>query len=213
MVKDEENREEEDLLDPKRYRTILDPVAHYVMARPGTENILLSFINAVFANKNEPSVQKITVLNPFNAKSYRDDKLVVVDILAEDESQRKFNIEFQVWDHKYFIERGIYYWARVYSRQLEDSKQYRGLRPVVSILLTDFQNSVKFGGLYKQLANKIHQSFSMGVASIVRLKLREGWLGARTSRPHQKLGKVLSAWRLARRVFTSTKSTDFGQIL
>ena len=121
MVKDEENREEEDLLDPKRYRTILDPVAHYVMARPGTENILLSFINAVFANKNEPSVQKITVLNPFNAKSYRDDKLVVVDILAEDESQRKFNIEFQVWDHKYFIERGIYYWARVYSRQLEDS--------------------------------------------------------------------------------------------
>ena len=53
----------------------------------------------------------------------------------------------------------------------------------------------------------------MGVASIVRLKLREGWLGARTSRPHQKLGKVLSAWRLARRVFTSTKSTDFGQIL
>ncbi|MDD3586536.1 MAG: Rpn family recombination-promoting nuclease/putative transposase [Thermoguttaceae bacterium] len=81
--------------------------------------------------------------------------------MAEDESHRKFNIEFQVCDHKYFIERGIYYWARAYSRQLQGGVKYVHLRPVVSIFLTDFHNPAKLGGLYERQADRIHQSFSI----------------------------------------------------
>ena len=36
----------------KRYRTILDPVVHYVFARPEEPDLLLSFVNAVFADKS-----------------------------------------------------------------------------------------------------------------------------------------------------------------
>lgn len=145
----------------KRYRTILDPVAHYVLASPGAEPKLLAFINSVFADKNEPAVERVTILNPFNPKEFPSEKQVVVDILAEDENKRKFNIEFQVWDHKFFIERGLYYWARAYSRQLAEGKKYEGLYPVVSIFLTDFQNPTKLGGLYERQSGKIHQSFKI----------------------------------------------------
>ncbi len=95
----------------KLYRTIHDPVVHYVLGRPGAEPNLLSFINSVFEDKGEPPVRQLSILNPFDAKTYLNDKQTIVDILAEDENHRKFNIEFQVWNHKFFIERCLYYWA------------------------------------------------------------------------------------------------------
>ncbi|MDD3586537.1 MAG: hypothetical protein PHQ75_05095, partial [Thermoguttaceae bacterium] len=76
MTENEMKKEMEDNIpDSKlKFRTILDPVAHYVLARPGAERNLLSFINAVFADKNEPLVEQVTIMNPFDAKTFPNEK-------------------------------------------------------------------------------------------------------------------------------------------
>ena len=105
---------------------------------PKNEPILRSFINAVLGDIGKPPIVKATVLNRFNIKEFAVDKAIVLDVRAEDENKRQFNIEVQIASHLAFPGRVLHYWSQLYTSQLRIGGDYTELHPVVSIVVTEF---------------------------------------------------------------------------
>jgi len=148
--------------EPIKYRVLNDAVIRYILCGNGSEEKLKAFLNSVFVDKGDGlRIEKLTILNPFDPKTFPTDKQASLDMLVEDNRQRKVNLEFQVWDHSFFIERCLFYWSRVYSRRLQEGNKYGGLHPVISVIVTDFQNPQKMDAGLQELTSRIHQSFSI----------------------------------------------------
>jgi predicted transposase/invertase (TIGR01784 family) len=86
----------------------------------------------------EPAIVKATVLNPLNIQEYPTDKQIRLDVRVEDETGRKYNVEVQTADHTGFRNRMLYYWSETYGALLERGNDYSLLRPVRSIVITEF---------------------------------------------------------------------------
>lgn len=105
---------------------------------PKNEPILRDFINAVLEDIGMPRIAKATVKNRFNIKEFAADKDIVLDVQVEDENKRKFDIEVQIASHSAFPNRVLHYWSDLYSAQLRVGDDYTELRPVTSIIITEF---------------------------------------------------------------------------
>ncbi len=105
---------------------------------PKNEPLLRDFINAVLEDIGMPRIAKATVKNRFNIKEFAADKDIVLDVQVEDENKRKFDIEVQIASHSAFPNRVLHYWSDLYSSQLRIGGDYTELRPVTSIIITEF---------------------------------------------------------------------------
>ncbi len=119
---------------------------------PKNEPILRDFINAVLGDIGWPPITKATVKNRFNIKEFAADKEIILDVQVEDETKRKFDIEVQIASHSAFPNRVLHYWSDLYSDQLRIGGDYSELRPVTSIIITEF---AIFPGL-KNVHNVFH---------------------------------------------------------
>ncbi|MDR3183521.1 MAG: Rpn family recombination-promoting nuclease/putative transposase, partial [Planctomycetaceae bacterium] len=91
---------------------------------PKNEPILRSLLNAVMTDAGLPGVMKAAVLNPVNVQDFPVDKQVRLDVRVEDEKGVLYNVEVQTDWHTNFFERILYYWAGMYSSQLERGNDY-----------------------------------------------------------------------------------------
>jgi predicted transposase/invertase (TIGR01784 family) len=86
----------------------------------------------------QPPIIKATVLNPFNVQDYPNDKEIRLDVRVEDEARRFYNVEVQRAWHTGFYNRSLYYWSETYQSQIERGELYKLLRPLRSIVITEF---------------------------------------------------------------------------
>jgi predicted transposase/invertase (TIGR01784 family) len=100
------------------------------------KDLLLSLVNSIVSK--EDKVKEITLLNPYNQKSFKEDKLSILDIKAKSEDGRKFNIEIQISDEADYDKRALYYWAKLYSDQLKEAEDYSNLSKVIGIHILNF---------------------------------------------------------------------------
>lgn len=77
--------------------------------------------------------------NPILRREFKDEKLGVLDIIAKLDENEICNIELQIVDKKNIIERILYYWSRLYSRQIKSGEYYKILQKAIVILITDFK--------------------------------------------------------------------------
>ena len=105
---------------------------------PEREPILRSLLNGVMTDIGQPPVVKATVLNPFNIKEFSNDKEIRLDVRVQDESGTVYDVEVQTDSHKGFYDRMLYYWTRTYGMQIQRGEDYKLLRPVRSIIITEF---------------------------------------------------------------------------
>ena len=105
-----------------------------------TENepILRSLLSGVMTDSGQPPVVKATVQNPFSIRDYPTDKEVRLDVWVEDASRTFYHVEIQREEHTNFCERMLYYWGGRYGSQLNKGEHYGMLRPVRSIIITEF---------------------------------------------------------------------------
>ena len=54
------------------------------------KDLLISLINSIVGPEDQ--VSEVTLLNPYNLKSFRTDKLSILDIKARNQDGKKFNI-------------------------------------------------------------------------------------------------------------------------
>ena len=114
----------------------LDIVFQALFGEVGSERITKSFLETILNKK----IEKIDLSkNPILRREFKDDKLGVLDILAELDGKEKCNIEMQVVNSKSVIERILYYWSRLYSRQIKIGQDYNLLERTIIILITDFK--------------------------------------------------------------------------
>jgi predicted transposase/invertase (TIGR01784 family) len=99
-------------------------------------DLLISLINAIVGEDDQ--VAEIKLLNPYNAKNFKNDKLSILDIKAIGEKGQRFNIEIQISDEADYDKRALYYWAKLYTEQLKAAEDYSQLSKAIGIHILNF---------------------------------------------------------------------------
>jgi predicted transposase/invertase (TIGR01784 family) len=97
--------------------------------------LTLSFLNAVLAEIGRPLARSVDILNPYEAGLFEASKDSVLDIKAEDEGGRTFQVEMQVRAYELLPRRMLGNWASLYSGQLAKGQSEGEHLPVVAIWL------------------------------------------------------------------------------
>ncbi|NUU62418.1 Rpn family recombination-promoting nuclease/putative transposase [Paenibacillus agri] len=122
-----------ELLDPR-----VDFVFKRIFASNNNKDVLLAFLNRIFAEAGEPALDEVVLLNPYTDKDDPLDKQSIFDIWAKTVDGRMIDIEMQLFN-KYDIEkRTLYYWSKRYSGQLQESGKYRDLKKCVTINILNY---------------------------------------------------------------------------
>ena len=109
-----------------------------IFGREQNKDILISLLNSILEDYQPRPIASIEILNPFGSKEYERDKLTILDIRARDDKGEFYNIEMQITDQYYYNKRATYYWARLYSSQLGEGREYNNLKRTVSINILNF---------------------------------------------------------------------------
>ena len=126
-----EENEEKKLLSPK-----LDVVFQALFGEIGSERITKKFLEAILERKiEEVDLSGNIVLRRENV----EDKMGVLDVIAKINNNEYANIEMQVADKDNLLERILYYWARVYTRNIKKGEDYIELKKTIEILIVDFE--------------------------------------------------------------------------
>lgn len=144
-----------------RIPLLSDIVFKYIFGTEKSTEILKTFINAVLTDSGYPAIRSVSVTNPFNEKTYIDEKYSIIDTRAEDEGGNKYNVEVQVRTQFDFKERSLYYWAKSYSDQLKDGEMYGELKKVISISILNyvlFPKTVPFHSCFMLRENNIPEN-------------------------------------------------------
>ena len=100
------------------------------------KDLLISLINSIVGAEDQ--VMEVTLLNPYNAKSFKTDKLSILDIKAKGTDGKRFNIEIQISDEADYDKRALYYWAKLYTDQLKEASDYSTLSKAIGIHILNF---------------------------------------------------------------------------
>jgi len=103
------------------------------------KEITKSFIEALLEEKVESIVinneKEITRDKPMN-------KLGILDLELDINNKEKVDVEVQLLKNDEFTHRLMYYWSRIYAKQIQRGDTYNKARKVVIIAITDFEIDV-----------------------------------------------------------------------
>jgi predicted transposase/invertase (TIGR01784 family) len=126
----------------RRHTQLLDPKLDFVFSRLfGAEqnrNLLIGLLNAVL--RPPRPIVSVEVL-PTQADTLElevDGKPIALDLCVRLEGGEQIDVEMQTRGHPALRERGLFYWGRLYTGQLQRGTPYPELRRCVVIFITDF---------------------------------------------------------------------------
>ncbi len=99
---------------------------------------LLGFLNAVLKLPTNKKLMHVELSDKELIPEYLLGKAARLDILAKTTDGILINIEVQIVDEHDIDQRILYYWARLYSGQLNKGKKHRELKKTISIVVMDF---------------------------------------------------------------------------
>ena len=164
----------------KRYAPKMDIIFQAIFGEVGSENITKDFLEKILKRK----IEKISLdKNPILRRELKDDKLGVLDIVTELDGKEKCNIEMQLIDKNNIIERMLYYWSKMYTRQIKAGEDYDKLEKTIVILIADFNikglEKVEYHSTWKIIeANSVKKliltdKFELDIIELSKIKGRE----------------------------------------
>ena len=119
----------------RRYPPKMDIIFQAIFGEVGSENITKDFLEKILKRK----IEKISLdKNPILRRELKDDKLGILDIITEFDGKEKCNIEMHLIDKNNIIERMLYYWSKMYTKQIKTGDDYSKLEKTIVILIADF---------------------------------------------------------------------------
>lgn len=100
------------------------------------KDILIHFLNDILG-RSVP-IQDVTFLKTVQDPEIAPLRVSIIDVMCEDENKNRFIIEMQLSHEKGFDRRALYYAARAYCSQRTTKKQYKDLKDVYFLAITDF---------------------------------------------------------------------------
>jgi len=117
---------------------------------PESKAALAKLLNFILEKDNDPIVD-IIYKNPFNIATTRKEKEIIMDIKVETSSGELIDIEMQVGDLEYYINRSLYYGCSQLARSLAKGADYGTIKPSIVISFVDgklFPDKNKFYSMY-----------------------------------------------------------------
>ena len=112
--------------------------AFKILFTKGETRLLISLLNAIFANKKIARVIKtLSIKNPFLDKESGNDKLSILDIRAELDDGTTILIEMHMYGLGELKAKTIRSWARAFGEDLEVGANYTEQPPTVAIAFTN----------------------------------------------------------------------------
>ena len=121
-------------LDPKN-----DLAFKRVFGTEKNKDILIHFLNDILDHPHIGEIKDVTFASSRQAPEIISAKQSIVDVLFHDQNGVQYIIEMQAAAAAGFHERIQYYTSRAYGNQLLVGENYRKLRSVVFVAITDFE--------------------------------------------------------------------------
>ncbi len=121
------------------YGFLNDLVFKAIFGCQKNERLLICLLNALLLLEGESRLRSVVILNPFNLQEHLDDKLSILDVKAEDERGSRYNIEVQCMPHAAWVQRALFYLARLFVEQMSVGADYAVLRACTGVSLLDFE--------------------------------------------------------------------------
>ena len=158
----------------------MDIIFQAIFGEVGSENITKDFLEKILKRK----IEKISLdKNPILRRELKDDKLGVLDIITELDGKEKCNIEMQLIDKNNIIERMLYYWSKMYTRQIKAGDDYNKLEKTIVILIADFNikglEEVEYHSTWKIIETNsakkliLTDKFELDIIELSKIKGRE----------------------------------------
>ena len=120
-----------ELLSPK-----LDIIFKKMFSDPGNQPLLTDFLSCVLDVQPE-QIQKIVIENSEIMPANIGDKVIRLDLMLSMDG-KKIDIEMQCISDKAYKDRVLYYWAKLYTRDIKVGDKYSDLEQTISINICDF---------------------------------------------------------------------------
>lgn len=155
------------------------------------KTLTLNFINAILNREGCNAFTSVTFSDKEIVPPQIDGKRSFLDVLVEMNDGIRVHVEVQVLLDEYMANRSLYYWGRIYSRELEKGDVYANLRPVITINLLDFDqfpqyqtyintyhitNDVTHDILTNHLEMHFIELKKIHISDIKKLKRSERWI-------------------------------------
>ena len=135
MLEEKQNKTKEKNKKVKILSAKVDVVFQALFGEIGCENITKDLLEKILDRKIEDiDLSKNVILR----RKIPKEKLGVLDVLAQIDNRENINIEMQVVDKTDMIERILYYWCKLYSKEIKEGEKYQKLPKTVIILITDY---------------------------------------------------------------------------
>ena len=155
------------------------------------KTLTLNFINAILNREGNNAFTSITFSDKEIVPPRIDGKLSFLDVLVKMDDGTRVHVEVQVLMDEYMVNRSLYYWGRIYSRELEKGNLYGDLSPVITINLLDFNQFPQYqtyintyhitnDDTHDILTNHLEMHFielkKIHISDIKKLKRSERWI-------------------------------------
>lgn len=119
------------ILSPK-----LDVVFQVLFGEVGSEKITKRFLQSILKEEiTEVDLSQNVILR----RERENDKLGILDINAKINNKEHCNIELQIVDTGEMKERILYYWSKIFTKQLKKGQEYKELEKTIVILIANFE--------------------------------------------------------------------------
>ena len=119
------------ILSPK-----LDVVFHMLFGEQKHERITKKLIEDVIGEKVETIELEQT---PYLWGEQAEDKIGIVDVRATINKETPIDIEMQILDNKNIEKRILFYWSKLYLKQLKEGDKYDKLKRSIVIIFLDYE--------------------------------------------------------------------------
>ena len=127
----ETNQETNNLLSPK-----LDVIFQLLFGEQDSQNITKDLLENILEEK----IEKIDLSkNPILRREFPKDKLGILDVVIEIDGKESCDLEMQLVENENIIKRMLYYWGKLYTRNLKSGKDYEELKRTIVILIADIE--------------------------------------------------------------------------
>lgn len=122
------------LLSPKN-----DVVFQKLFGNPKNKHILISFLNSIITKAGNEKIVNVDVEEKkIDISLLLDEKISILDIYVTTNRNTHINVEMQIINQYNMTKRTLFYWSKMFLKQLSRGEDYSELNKTITINLLDF---------------------------------------------------------------------------
>ena len=122
------------LLNPKN-----DVVFQKLFGNNKNKDVLISFLNSIIIKTgNEEIIDAHVEEKKLDISMVIDEKISILDIYVTTNTNAHINVEMQIINRYNMIKRTLFYWSKMFLKQIIKGDNYSSLNKTITINLVDF---------------------------------------------------------------------------